>query len=116
MTTRWRQKASSALAVVGVVVLLLLLICLWTAVRNGAFSETRPRESSTNAAAGAEGANAMLYNRFATNGSSRVAAGSLGVSDLPPNDTAAATAPRHDDGRRECEKLIPVIYLQNTEH
>lgn len=38
MTTRWRQKASSLLAIVGVIALLLLIIFLWTAVKNGVFS------------------------------------------------------------------------------
>lgn len=40
MTTRWRQKASSILAVVCVIGLLLLIIFLWTAVKNGMFTRT----------------------------------------------------------------------------
>lgn len=38
MTTRSRQKLSSILAVFSIVALLLLLIFVWTAVRNGVFS------------------------------------------------------------------------------
>lgn len=38
MTTRSRQKLSSILAVFSIIALLLLLIFVWTAVRNGVFS------------------------------------------------------------------------------
>ncbi|KAJ6636620.1 hypothetical protein Bhyg_15211, partial [Pseudolycoriella hygida] len=40
MTTRWKQKASSLLAITSVIVLLLLIIFLWEAVKNGVFSPT----------------------------------------------------------------------------
>lgn len=38
MTTRSRQKLSSILAVCSIIALLLLLVFVWTAVRNGVFS------------------------------------------------------------------------------
>lgn len=40
MTTRSRQKLSSILAVFSIIVLLLLLVFLWTAGRNGVFSNS----------------------------------------------------------------------------
>lgn len=40
MTTRSRQKLSSILAVFSIIAVLLLLIFVWTAVRNGVFSNT----------------------------------------------------------------------------
>lgn len=72
MTTRWRQKASSALAIAGVIALLLLLIFLWTAVRNGVFSE-RPSTTTTTTGDG------ILSNRFEMNASNVVG----GVGDKP---------------------------------
>lgn len=45
MTTRSRQKLSSILAVFSIVALLLLLIFVWTAVRNGVFSSVNENGS-----------------------------------------------------------------------
>lgn len=39
MSTKWRQKAPSVLAMTAVAALLLLLVLLWTAVQNGSFSD-----------------------------------------------------------------------------
>lgn len=75
MTTRWRQKASSALAVAGVIALLLLLIFLWTAVRNGVFSERSQSD-------------AIVNNRYEMNGS----VGGNGMNKQQQHGAAAAAA------------------------
>lgn len=48
MSTKWRQNASSALAITAVAALLLMLVLLWTAVRNGSFSDPHIRDVVTN--------------------------------------------------------------------